>query len=92
MGIEITESAKEHGFGMADAIHALQTPIVTVDGYGQGRGGHRPPKGWIGPAVGGLTIEVLADEDRRGNWYIFHIMEARTSTINAMLNHTEDTK
>ena len=51
MGIELNDSAAEHGYTKQDAIRAIETPLAFVMAFPPTRPGHaRPPAAWVGPA------------------------------------------
>lgn len=88
MGIIMTDSAKEHGFTKPDAIHAMETPLAYERYFGEPREGYRlPPAAWIGPAMGGRTIEVFANiiGGRDNTIEVFHCMDLRENVRLAMI-------
>lgn len=85
MAIEFTDSAARHGLTRDDAIHAMETPEVFTPHFDHSRTGGPDVAAWIGPARGGLTIEVFATLIRPDTVVIFHCMELRSSTL-AKLN------
>ena len=80
MAIIFTESAARHGFTRDDAIHAMETPEVFTPHFDHSRTGSPDVAAWIGPARGGLIIEVFATVIRPHTVVVFHAMEVRPST------------
>lgn len=80
MGLEWRGSAFEHGFTEQDALSAMTYPLLFTEVFGEDRGQGRPAA-WVGPAVGGRTIEVFAHRVPPRTVVVFHAMDARQTTL-----------
>lgn len=82
MAIEFTESAAKHGFTKDDAIAAMSHPLLYAPEFDVSRlGPALPVSAWVGPARGGLTIEVFASSPAPRVLVVFHCMPVRDKTI-----------
>lgn len=85
MAIEFTQSARQHGFTVDDAVTAIANATWYAPRFDPARVEGLPdPSAWVGPSRSGIQIEVLAYVVPPRTLVIFHCMEARAKTIETM--------
>lgn len=87
MAIEITKSALKHGYTATDIEWAMFHPIKVVQEFEkptESRAGYRVDA-WVGPCrANGELIEVFAELRPPRLLVIFHVMKARSTTLQRM--------
>lgn len=85
MGIKFDGAAFKHGFTEADAESAISHHLRMAAPFEESaRPGDPQVWAWVGPAVGGRTIEVFAAVPRFAAATIFHMMDARQTTLDRL--------
>lgn len=81
MKFEFAPSVEKHGFTNMDAANAIAHHVLHAPNFGVSRkDGVTPVSAWVGPAVGGRTIEVFGSFTAN-KLSIFHVMDVQTETI-----------
>ncbi|CAA0099874.1 Uncharacterised protein [Mycolicibacterium vanbaalenii] len=86
MAIEFTESARRHGFTIADAVHAMSNPRYYEAEFDDPRLGGVKPDLWIGPSLQPTSplIEVMAEVIPPSTVRIFHVMAVRVKFLDRL--------
>ena len=86
MAIEFTDSARRHGFTVADALHAISNHRYHQAQFDDPRLGGVKPDLWIGPSLQPAfpLIEVMAEVIAPATVRIFHVMAARRKFLDRL--------